>query len=290
MTYFKAVMPPAVYYMLLSALGFALMAACVKGASEYGIPVLEIVAARAVVSLFISYIDIKRKRIDVWGQNKGLLIARGSVGAIALLCVYYAVTTLPLAEATIMQYTYPAFTALIALLFLKEKVQKATLLCIVLSLVGLVLMVQPTHGSSNLSSLPWLSVMAALAGALGSAIAYVLVRKLSQTEDSSVIIFYFPLIALPISVIFLGSDFVMPSAEALLLLILVGIFTQVGQVGLTKAMQTEYAGKVSAYAYVQVVFSVVLGFVFFDEIPPDLTWLGGGLIIMGALVNVFWKR
>jgi drug/metabolite transporter (DMT)-like permease len=164
MTYFKAVMPPAVYYMLLSALGFALMAACVKGASEYGIPVLEIVAARALVSLFISYIDIKRKRIHVWGQNKGLLIARGSVGAIALLCVYYAVTTLPLAEATIMQYTYPAFTALIALLFLKEKVQKATLLCIVLSLIGLVLMVQPTHGGSNLSSLPWLSVMAALAG------------------------------------------------------------------------------------------------------------------------------
>lgn len=290
MTYFKAVMPPAVYYMLLSALGFSLMAACVKGASEYGIPVLEIVAARAVVSLFISYIDIKRKRIDVWGQNKGLLIARGSVGAIALLCVYYAVTTLPLAEATIMQYTYPAFTALIALLFLKEKVQKATLLCIVLSLIGLVLMVQPADGGSNLSSLPWLSVMAALAGALGSAIAYVLVRKLSQTEDSSVIIFYFPLIALPISVIFLGRDFVVPSAEALLLLILVGIFTQVGQVGLTKAMQTEYAGKVSAYAYVQVVFSVVLGFVFFNEIPPDLTWVGGGLIIMGALINVFWKR
>ena len=290
MIYLKSVMPPAVYYMLLSALGFSLMAACVKGASEYGIPVLEIVAARALVSLLISYIDIKRKRIDVWGQNKGLLIARGSVGAIALLCVYYAVTTLPLAEATIMQYTYPAFTALIALLFLKEKVQKATLLCIVLSLIGLVLMVQPTHGGGNLSSLPWLSVMAALAGALGSAIAYVLVRKLSQTEDSSVIIFYFPLIALPISVLFLGSDFVTPSAEALLLLLLVGIFTQVGQVGLTKAMQTEYAGKVSAYAYVQVVFSVALGFVFFDEIPPDLTWVGGSLIIMGALINVFWKR
>lgn len=290
MTSFKAVLSPAVYYMLLSALGFALMAACVKGASEYGIPVLEIVAARAIVSLFISYIDIKRKRVHVWGQNKGLLIARGGVGAIALLCVYYAVTTLPLAEATIMQYTYPAFTAVIALLFLKEKIQKATLLCIALSLIGLVMMVQPDQGGSEVSELPWISVMAALAGALGSAIAYVLVRKLSQSEDSSVIIFYFPLIALPISVILLGDDFVMPNAEALLLLLLVGIFTQVGQVGLTKAMQTEYAGKVTAYSYVQVVFSVALGFVFFDELPPDLTWVGGSLIIMGALINVFWKR
>ena len=279
----------AVYYMLLSAMGFALMAVCVKGVSGYGIPVLEIVAARSIVSLVISYLDIKRKRISLWGTNKLLLIARGSVGALALLCVFFSVTTLPLAEATILQYTYPAFTALLALVFLKEKVQRATLLCIALSLLGLVMMVQP--GSDlGFERLPWLSLSAALLGAFGSAIAYVLVRRLSQSEDSSVIIFYFPLIALPLSLIFLGNDFVMPSLEALVLLLLVGIFTQVGQVGLTKAMQTEYAGTVTAYAYVQVVFSVILGVVFFNEIPQAMTWVGGSLIIAGALINVFWKR
>lgn len=279
----------AVYYMLLSAMGFALMAACVKGVSGYGIPVLEIVAARSIVSLVISYLDIKRKRISLWGANKWLLIARGSVGALALLCVFFSVTTLPLAEATILQYTYPAFTALLALVFLKEKVQRATLLCIALSLLGLVMMVQPSS-ALGFERLPWLSLSAALLGAFGSAIAYVLVRRLSQSEDSSVIIFYFPLIALPLSLIFLGNDFVMPSLEALVLLLLVGIFTQVGQVGLTKAMQTEYAGTVTAYAYVQVVFSVILGVVFFNEIPQAMTWVGGSLIIAGALINVFWKR
>lgn len=279
----------AVYYMLLSAMGFALMAACVKGVSGYGIPVLEIVAARSIVSLVISYLDIKRKRISLWGTNKLLLIARGSVGALALLCVFFSVTTLPLAEATILQYTYPAFTALLALVFLKERVQRATLLCIAFSLFGLVMMVQP--GSElGFERLPWLSLSAALLGAFGSAIAYVLVRRLSQSEDSSVIIFYFPLIALPLSLIFLGNDFVMPSLDALVLLLLVGIFTQVGQVGLTKAMQTEYAGTVTAYAYVQVVFSVILGVIFFNEIPQAMTWVGGSLIIAGALINVFWKR
>lgn len=276
--------------MLLSALGFALMAACVKAVSQYGIPVLEIVAARAAVSLILSYVDVKRKRISVWGTDKPYLIARGVVGAIALVCVYYSVTTLPLAEATVLQYTYPAFTAFIALIFLREKVQLSTLVCIVMSVMGLAAMVGSGLTIEGVSSLPVLSIGAALLGALGSAVAYVIVRRLSQTEDSSVIIFYFPLIALPLSLLLLGNDFVMPGFEAALLLLLVGIFTQVGQIGLTKAMAIEKAGKASAYAYVQVVFSALLGWVIFAEVPTIWTIIGGGLIIGGALINALWKR
>lgn len=285
-----ASIPAAIRYMLLSALGFSLMAACVKAVGQYGIPVLEIVAARAIVSLFLSYLDVKRKRISVWGYNKPLLIARGVTGALALVCVYYAVTTLTLADATVLQYTYPAFTALLALLFLGERIKQATMLCILLSFIGVIVMMRPGFGDVALIGIPALSLTAALAGALGSAAAYVIVRKLSQTEDSSVIIFYFPLVALPASLLMLGSDFVMPGAEALLLLLLVGIFTQVGQIGLTKAMAAEAAGKASAYAYVQVIFSALLGILFFDEIPTVWTLIGGALILTGALVNALWKR
>ena len=286
----KETFSPGVRYMLFSALGFALMAVCVKAVSTYDIPVLEIVAARAIVSLVISYLDVKRKRISVWGTHKPLLIARGVVGALALMCVYFSVTTLPLAEATILQYLHPVFTALLALFFLKERVQYSTMICIVLSILGLTVMVKPDLISGYSVELPWLSVVAALIGALGSAVAYVIVRRLSQSEDSSVIIFYFPLIALPVSAFLLGSDFVMPGAEALVLLILVGVFTQVGQVGLTKAMQYEKASKATAYSYVQVIFSLVLGWIFFAEIPTLWTLIGGGLIMMGALINVLWKR
>ncbi len=282
--------PLGVRYMLLSALGFALMAACVKAVSGYGIPVLEIVAARALVSLVISYLDVKRKRISLWGHHKPLLIARGAVGAVALMCVYFSVTTLPLAEATILQYLHPVFTALLALFFLKERVQLSTILCIMLSIAGLVIMVKPDLLSGYSVDLPLISVAAALVGAFGSAVAYVIVRRLSQSEDSSVIIFYFPLIALPVSVLLLGDDFVMPNGEALILLLLVGVFTQVGQVGLTKAMQHEKASKATAYSYVQVIFSLVLGWAFFNEIPTEWTLIGGGLIMGGALINVLWKR
>ncbi len=286
-TYFINHVPVGVRYMLMSAFAFALMSSCVKLVSTYGIPVFEIVAARAVVSLIISYADIKRKRISVWGNNKKLLIARGVAGSLALICVYFAVATLPLAEATILQYLHPVFTALLALVFLRERIQLSTIICIVFCIVGLLVMVSPGLTFDSTAALPLLSVTAALLGALGSAIAYVIVKRLSSSEDSSVIIFYFPLIALPLSVLFLGNDFVMPDTEALLLLLFVGISTQVGQIGLTKAMQTEVASKATAYSYVQVVFSIILGWLFFSEIPSIWTWAGGTLIIIGAFINVF---
>lgn len=279
-------LPIGARFMLLSALGFALMTTCVKLVAIQGIPLLEIVAARSLVSLFLSYFDVRRKRLSVWGTHRRLLVARGVVGAFALICVYYVVTVLPLAEATLLQYMHPVFTAILALLLLKERVHPSTIICIVLSISGLVVMVQPDAISDTSPALPWLSVSIALMGAFGSAVAYVLVRRLSPLEDASVIIFYFPLIALPLSVLLPGDPFVMPNAESLILLLLVGIFTQVGQLGLTHAMRYENAGKAAAYSYVQVIFAALLGWTVFSETPALWTWVGGGLIIAGALVNL----
>lgn len=290
--------------MIMSAMGFALMAACVKSVSLAGIPVLEIVAARAIVSAIMSYFDVKRKKISIWGNNKPLLLLRGLIGAIALIFVYYSVSTLPLAESTLLQYLHPVFTAVLAVILLKETVQRSTLICIVLSLIGLVIIVTPnllnsvqfldlqtqTQSQATIAPYAWLSIGAGVLGAMGSAMAYIVVKKLTKTEDSSVIIFYFPIVALPISVILLGSDFVMPSLPILGLLILVGIFTQVGQVGLTKALSCEYANKASAYAYIQILFSVLLGWFVFSEIPTLTTLIGGGLVVIGALINILWKR
>jgi drug/metabolite transporter (DMT)-like permease len=286
----KNSVPMSVWYMLISALGFALMAACVKEVSGLGIPVLEIVAARAIVSGFISYADIKRKKISIWGHNKALLIARGTVGSFALMFVYYAVTTLPLAEATVLQYLHPVFTAVLALYFLKETMQRSTIACIVISLLGLFVMIQPNLQIDSNMQYAWLSIGAGVLGAFGSAVAYIIIKKLTKTDDSSVIIFYFPLVAFPISMIMLGSGFVVPSLAATGLLILIGIFTQVGQVGLTKALHCADANKATAYAYVQVLFSVFIGWAYFSEVPVVTTIIGGGLIMVGALVNVFWKR
>lgn len=282
--------PIGIRFMLLSAFGFAVMSACVKYVSLHGIPLFEIVAARALVSLIISYTDVKRKGLSLFGNNKPLLLLRGVLGTAALMCVYYAVTTLPLAEATVLQYMHPVFTAVLGFIVLKERLQGATLVSIVLCLGGLYLMVQPNLNTSIDSALPPFSVAIALLGALGSSVAYVIVRKLSRSEDSSVIILYFPMVALPVSMVLMWPDFVMPSLPLTFLLVLVGVFTQIGQYGLTKAMQTQQAGEASAYAYVQIVFSTLIGIAVFQELPSMWTYLGGGLIVAGALFNALGHR
>lgn len=276
--------------MLLSAFGFAVMSACVKYVSLHGIPLFEIVAARALVSLIISFTDVKRKGLSPFGNNKPLLLLRGVLGTAALMCVYYAVTTLPLAEATVLQYMHPVFTAVLGFIVLKERLQGATLVSIALCLGGLYLMVQPNLNTSIDSALPPFSVAIALLGALGSSVAYVIVRKLSRSEDSSVIILYFPMVALPVSIVLMWPEFVMPSLPLTFLLVLVGVFTQIGQYGLTKAMQTQQAGEASAYAYVQIVFSTLIGIAIFQELPSMWTYLGGGLIVAGALFNAVGHR
>ena len=288
---FNLKIPLGMRYMILSAFGFSLMAVCVKLASTQGIPVLEIVAARALVSLVLSYIDVRRKGIPLLGHKKHLLLSRGAVGALALMCVYYAITHLPLAEATVLQYLHPMFTAVLALIFLKEHIQISTMLSILFSFLGLLLVARPEFLFGVIQSdFSLLAICAAVLGAFGSAVAYVFVRKLNETEDSSVIIFYFPMVALPISLGLLGGDFVMPSGWAWLTLLFVGIFTQIGQIGLTKAMKTETASKATAFSYLQVIFAMILGWAIFGEIPDVWVILGGGFIIFGAILNVFMKR
>ena len=284
---FSTSLPLSFRYMLLSALGFSLMAVCVKLAAQRGIPLLEIVAARALVSLFLSYADLKRKGLSPWGNKRGLLVARAVVGTLALMCAYYAVIVMPLADATVIQYLHPVFTAIIALIFLKERIHKATLLCIAFSFAGLVFVVRPEFLFGGMQSeLPGIYYLIALGGAFGSAVAYVLVRKLNETDDSAVIIFYFPLFAFPFSIVLLGSDFVWPSGLDWLILLCVGIFTQMGQIGITKAMQTETAGRSTAYSYLQVVFAAILGWLFFYEVPSGWTVLGASLIVLGVLSNL----
>lgn len=291
MSLFPAI-PVSVRFMLSSALFFALMGGCVKASSLKGIPVLEILAARALISSVLSYIDIRRKRISPWGNNKSLLIARGTVGTMSLFCVFYAVTTLPLAEATLLQYLYPIFTSLLAFFFLKEEILRSTILCIILSLAGLVVMVQPGFFQSASSAITTVlapvGVAAAILGSVGTGIAYVLVRKLSSSEDPSVIIFYFPFIALPVSLLFLGKNIVMPpDAASWALLMLVGVFAQGGQFCLTMAIKNEKASKATAYSYAQVIFSALLGWMFFAELPSFTTLVGASFIIGGALVNLW---
>ena len=275
--------------MLISALAFALMAALVKEAGQLGIPLLQIIFVRALVSVVLSLIDIGRSRVHPLGNRKALLFARGFSGFLALTGVFYALFHLSMAQATVLQYLHPVFTALLAFLFLAERPTTATLACIALSLLGLVCMVVPYWTASDTTTAPLWPVIAGLGGAFGSGVAYTLVRKLVITEHPSVIVLYFPLICVPGVLMLGGADFVWPTTAGWWVLLGVGCFTQLGQLALTKAMQLDAASRVTSLSYVQIIFAAILGWLAFGEIPTRATLLGGGLILLGAIVSAWMQ-
>jgi len=277
-------------YMLLSAASFALMGCLVKLVGSWHVPLLEIIFVRALISIVRSLGDIARARVHPLGQRRGLLFARGLAGFVALTGVFYAILHLPYAQATVLQYLHPVFTALLAFWFLAEKPTRSTLVCIILSLIGLGWMVSPYFDGAETTAIPLLAITAGLGGALGSGIAYTLVRKLVTTEHPSVIVLYFPMVCLPGTLLLGFDDFVWPTPEAWLALIGVGVFTQLGQLSLTRAMQFDSASRTTSLSYLQIVFAALLGWIIFGEMPTTATLIGASLILLGAFISALLQR
>lgn len=275
---------PGVGYMVASAFFFSVMSAFVKAAGER-LPSQEIVLARALIALVLCAALLWRAGVPPWGRRRGLLLLRGAFGFLGLLCVFYSLTQLPIAEATVIQYLHPIFTALLAAAFLGERAGAALLAGVATSLLGVLAVARPAGvGSLDGSlALPPVALLAALGGAFFSGCAYVVVRKLAATEHPLVIVLYFPLVAAPASLPAVWPVFVMPRGVEWLLLLGVGIAAQLGQVALTKGLRHEPAGRATALAYLQVVFAALWGTSFFGEVPDVWTWLGAFLILAGTL-------
>lgn len=271
--------------MIGSALAFALMTLFVRLAGR-GLPSQEIVSARAALTLVFTFAMLRRAGVAPLGNNRRLLLLRGVSGFIALSCVYYAVTTLPLAEATVIQYLHPTFTAVLAARVLGEPIKAGMGVSLALGAFGVLLIARPLELlQGGASALPTLGLLAAVGGALLTSVAYVVVRKLGETEDPLVIVFYFPLVALPASIPAMAAAGARwPTPLEWLLLLLVGISTQFGQLSITRGLQLHQVGNASVYSYTQVLFASGLGAVFLGELPTPWTLAGGALILVSALV------
>jgi len=124
-----------------------------------------------------------------------------------------------------------------------------------------------------------------MCGAACSAAAYVVVRKLSQSgENPLVIVFYFPLVTIPLALPTMLPDFVWPEGTEWLLLLGIGVATQIGQVSLTRGLAILPAAQGTALSYLQVALAIIWGAVVFGEIPDALALAGGALIVGSA----FW--
>lgn len=268
--------------MAVASFFFSLMSLLVKTTGQR-IPVAEVVLARAFVAVGLTWLYLRRRGISPWGHRRRLLVLRGLLGFGALLCFFYSVVHLPLADATVLQYTNPIFAALIAALLLGERLRAFEGACVAASLTGVLLVARPTFlFGAGPTQLDPVAVGAALLGALFSAAAYVVVRALTKTEEPLVIVFYFAVLSLVGSLPLAALEPVLPTGTEWLALLGVGISTQLGQVYLTKGLREEPAGRALAVGYLQIVFAAAWGFSFFGETPGALGLAGFGLIVLST--------
>ncbi len=278
----RLVLPRGLRYMAVGAFFFSIMSLLVKVTGQR-LPSQEMVLARSATMLGLSWIGLRRAGLSWRGaRHRPLLVIRGIFGFSALSCFYFSIVHLPLGDANVIQYTNPAFTAVLAAWVLREGLRPRELGAVLASLAGVVLVARPSFLFGSAAALEPAVVGIALLGALCSASAYVTVRRL-EGESALVIIFYFSLVSVVGSIPAGWSSMLWPSPREWLLLFAIGATTQVAQLYMTRGLQLERAGRATAVGYLQVVFAAAWGALFFGERPGLLTLAGFALVIGGTL-------
>ena len=270
--------------MVLSALFFSAMSLLVKLAGER-IPALQIVLVRAVLSLGLSWWFIRKAGISWRGNRPRLLLLRGVFGLAGLVCFFWAITLLDLADVTVLHYTNPLWTALLAAIFLKERWTRPQTMSLFLAIGGILLVAQPPALFGGVSRLPIEGVLLALGGAFFAGLAYVTVRKLGASESPFVVVLYFPLVSVPLVTPFAIPLWVWPTALEWLILIGVGVATQIAQIFMTRGLAKLPAGRATTIGTLQVVFAGIWGWVFFGAFPNGWGIAGAFAVVAAVIVG-----
>jgi len=268
-------------YMLISVLGFALLNLTVKFLPH--IPATELVLFRSAVSLILSLIMIRQKNIRTFGNNKKWLILRGVFGVIALTLFFYTLQKMPIASAITIQYLSPIFTMIIAVLLAGEHMRRIQWLFFLMSFVGVGII----KGFDN--SVSTYLLILGIISAVFTGLAYNAIRKLKDSEDPVVIVFYFPLIATPVMFIVSLFYWVMPQGIDWVLLIFMGVLTQIAQINMTKALQVAPISKMAPLNYTGIIFAILFDMFIFDVQFQWITLVGIALVILGVILNMLQK-
>jgi len=274
-------------YIALSALSYCIMSIFVKLAGS-DLATIQIVFVRGVFTLVVTGIILRYRRVPPFGNKRFVLVLRGIVGSIALFFVYESLQRLTLPEATVIQYLFPIFTALFASLIISEHIGKILHVAIIMGLAGVYIILDfPFIGSGVISKM---DTLIALLGSFLTGLSYVLVRKASQLKESPyVIMFYFPLFTVPMSLFFLPGNWVNPTGLIWGYLLMVGISSQLGQLFLTFGYELLPASRAAMTSYLQVPFSVIAGIIIFHDVIT-LNFMIGTLIILFTIFMVIIKE
>lgn len=266
--------------MFLSGIFFSFMNLGVKFLPH--LPALEIILIRALIMFVITLIYLKKNNINPLGNDRKTLFLRGFFGVLALSLYFYSIQNMPFASAVTIMQLSPIFTTLVAVFILKEKIKSIQLLFFLVSFIGIIFI----KGFDARISFKLLFL--ALLGALLSAFAYNMVRKLKDTDHPMVVVFYFPLVAIPFSGFFTAFNFVMPQAYDWLILLMIGLSTQLAQIYMTKSLQMEKIAKVSIVRYLTIIYAIFYSHLFFEETYSAQAYLGMGLVVLGIVLNLIY--
>ncbi|MFT5821712.1 MAG: drug/metabolite transporter (DMT)-like permease [Crocinitomix sp.] len=282
--------------MLLSSFSFALVNLIVKILADrkdafpeiQNYPEFELVFFRCIISLVICIAFIRAKKIPFFGVNKKWLLIRGLAGSIGLTLFFYTLTNLPMAIATIIQYSSPIFTIILAIYLNKQKIKSIQWLFFAIAMLGIGVI---GMGKVDNAPIDPLWIIIGLISAVFSGIAYNAIIKCSTTDEPVTVVMYFPLVAAPITLVaLLITGYVIPQGIEWLLLLLVGILTQIAQVAMTRAFNSESAARIAPVKYVGAIYAVTIGYFIFDEELSLYATLGIMLVLVGVLLNTFFKN
>lgn len=272
---------------LAAMLSLAVMFAFVKLAGEQGVHVTESLFYRQLIAMPLICFLIMRSR-EGWpsivSSKHRLHILRSTLGIFAMGLNFWAMTLLPLADATTISFTVPIFATLFAAIFLREKVGIRRWSAILIGFVGVLIVIRPGG-----SLIPAFGAAVALGGALVTAAVTMVIRMLGRTETSVVTIFWFSVYTLPALTIcaFIyggGHD-----ARTWAYLLGIGIFGALGQLGVTQSLRYAPVSTIVPMDYSALIWASFFGIVIFDQYPGLSIWLGAPIII-GSGLFIAWRE
>ncbi len=268
--------------MLLSTLAFFAANVCVKQVAH--IPAMETVFFRCAVATVFCVWGLKRAKASLLGTNHTILLLRGTFGTIALFFFFKTLQNMPLASAQTIQYVSPIFTAIIAIFVLKEGVLPTQWLFYAIAFSGVLLIEQfDTRISPFYLTLGLIS-------AFCSGVAYNLVRSLRGKEHPLTVVLHFQLVGAVLGFICLFFDWKTPVGWDWLYLFLIGVFSQLGQIFLTNALQSERIAGVAIINYSGLIYAITVGWIVFGETQDLMSLAGMALVVVGVLLSVLYGR
>ena len=274
-------MNKAVGYMLISVVGFALMNLTVK--FLHRLPATELVLFRSIISLALSFYFLRKRGISPWGVQKKYLILRGICGVSALSMFFYTLQKLPLGSAITLQYLSPIFTALFGIFLLKEKVKWWQWFFFIFSFAGIAVI-----KGFDASISPKLFIMG-IASAMFAGLAYNFIRKVKDSDHPLVVVLYFPLVATPVMGVISLFYWVKPIGWEWLLLLVMGLLTQVAQIYMTRAMQSAELNEIAGLKYLGVIFALSFDLWIFGVEYNYMVITGMLMVVGGVILNLLFK-